>query len=122
MCKIIENHIIIISICLLVILYIVMNYDNIYNGVFNYRMVIKPILITAIISIILYMYATWDVKHTSVSNIPKENIKIDDFDLFDYNNKTANMFGGKQELTPKNLGDKNIFISQKQIAKYGIKI
>jgi hypothetical protein len=142
--SIFADYIILITILLFVVIYIINNFDNIkqgniYNGDFT-----KSLLLTAIIILVIYMFITWDDNNIdgdqNIENI-NENIDIPKFKLSNnvvneplkrlslskiMTNSQPVLVNSINNINPiKNSIDKydnpNIFISQKNIGKYGIK-
>ena len=148
-CKqIMINHTLIIIICLFLIVYIVINYSLISDGNIYGGNLPKTIIITGVIFLILYVFIIWEenddnkelVEQNDIEFIPKYkivnkiNIKEDisessqevqqnsqpDFLIKDkYNNKYNSKYI-KENLNNKQENS-NIFVSQKNKAKFGIK-
>jgi hypothetical protein len=147
--EIMINYSLIIIICLFLVVYIVINYSIVHDGNIYDGNIPKTIIITGIIFLILYIFLTWeDDNEEEIVLIPKykivnkininDNIRDNDNN---YNNKYTknnpenfiNNNDNKQEyITRQNnsvnkleISDKldhsNIFVPQKNKAKFGIK-
>lgn len=148
---------------LYVVIYIIINWENISNGNYWSGEIVKPILITGILFLITHMILTWDDENTPPQNeivLPKYKLGQNDnqakneiiaantnlltqslnnkyrivnkFDTPHYlnnpnpiSNPTLEQFGKiGQNLSHSDnnkLSNQNIFISQKNSSKYGIK-
>jgi hypothetical protein len=120
-----KEQIILTVIIIFIVLYIIINYNNMYNGLIinennNIR---KPLLLALIISLLGYLFVTWDDCNCQLDEIPKYKIvnnklnnKIDEpiiIDLPPYRFNSNNNFKNDNE---------SIFMSQKQAnARYGLK-
>jgi hypothetical protein len=149
--SIIQNNIILVFILIFTIVYLIINYDKIMNGITKNIDVGNTLLITIITVLILYLLTLDD------EIVIKEETDIPKFKLNDINNvvekdikggskyKIANniyssnfkkvlsydnsvglqgVSGGAERNTIPNINDfdnTNIFISQKHLGKYGIK-
>jgi hypothetical protein len=123
-----REQIILTVIIIFIVLYIIVNFDNIYNSnIFDENNNIrKPLLLALIISLLGYLFVTWDDNdsHKSEGIQPKYKIvnnrvnnKIEDqpiiIDLPPYRLNSNNNFKNDNE---------SIFMSQKQAnARYGLK-
>lgn len=156
------SNFVLVIITLFVVIYIIINYENVFNGdIFNGRLcIVKVVLITGIISLIVYLFTTWDIDdvqsdieikkftlnnnkiggHSPISkqilqptmkNILAENILAENIlaknILVDNRNKNAilpkyNIVNNLQSNNIDKLNDTNIFIPQKHIGRYGIKL
>ena len=119
-----KEQIILTVLIIFVVLYFIVNFNNIYNGSMfstnnNIR---KPLLLALIISLLGYLFVTWDNNSFS-EEIPKYKIVnnrnniIEDqpliIDLPPYKFNSNNNFKNDNE---------SIFMSQKQAnARYGLK-
>ena len=54
------NYIILITLCLFVVIYIIINYDMMKTGNYYNGDITKSVLLTGIIILLLYLLATWD--------------------------------------------------------------
>ena len=155
------DNIFLIAICMFVIIYIIINYDGVINGDIKNFEIIKSILITGIIILILYLFATWDNDdETNSIIIPKYKLGNNDV-INEYNNNNMipasmqsmplmqsmpvitsvpirntilknnngyskykivnNSLDNKSITNLDKLSNQNIFISHKNIEKYGLK-
>jgi hypothetical protein len=121
--NIIQSNIILISIIIFVVVFIIINYEKVVSGQTTNLNVGNPILISLVIILILYLLTMDDDKLYK-----EEKLEIPKFRLNDVNNNLENMKGGNKYKVANNLysnmndyENKNIFISQKYIGKYGIK-
>ena len=119
-----KEQIILTVLIIFVVLYVIVNINNIYNGLIfsSNNNIRKPLLLALIISLLGYLFVTWDCNNIS-EEIPKykiinkKNNYIDDqpiiIDLPPYKFNSNNNFKNDNE---------SIFMSQKQAnAKYGLK-
>ena len=155
--SIFADYIILITILVFVVIYIIINYDNIkqgniYNGDFT-----KSLLLTAIIILVVYMFITWDDNNIDCNQnieIINEDVDIPRFKLSNnnivneplINKRLSKMTTNSQPVLVNSLNNinkikydnqikslnsiknsidkydnQNIFISQKNLGKYGIK-
>lgn len=63
-----SSNIILFVVILFVIIYIIINWDNVYNGIFWSGEIVKPILISGILFLILHMILTWDDDNNEINN------------------------------------------------------
>ncbi len=92
------NYIILITLCLFVVIYIIINYDIVRNGNIYGGDITKSVLLTGIIILLVYLLVTWDddnidsekniVGGTIIINQPTDNIEIPKFSLADVNKLT----------------------------------
>ncbi len=92
------NYIILITLCLFVVIYIIINYDIVRNGNIYGGDITKSVLLTGIIILLVYLLATWDDDNvdseknitggTIIINQPVNDIEIPKFSLADVNNLT----------------------------------
>ena len=138
------NNLLLITLCLFVVIYIISNYQLIIDGKMFNGNYIKSILITGIIILILYLYATWDDNQNNTDDISIQKFKLNNInknsiienptsgknkyiiinnnDKFNINNNDKSNINNKIEKNSlSKLEDTNIFISQKKINKYGLK-
>ncbi len=119
-----KEQIILTVLIIFVILYIIVNIYNVSNGLIfsSNNNIRKPLLLALIISLLGYLFVTWDTSNSS-EEIPKYKIinninnYIDDqpivIDLPPYKFNSNNNFKNDNE---------SIFMSQKQAnAKFGLK-
>ena len=80
-----NNYFLLVTICLFVVIYYIMNQKNISEGTYNTNQLIKPVLLTVVITLILYLFYGCDDKTYSMhktykiinkSNAPKLNDNI----------------------------------------------
>ena len=121
-----KEQIILTVITIFVVLYIIVNYNNIYNGMIfsEVNNIRKPLLLALIISLLGYLFVTWDDGNSQLEEIPKYKIvnnklnnKIEELpiiiDIPPYRFNSNNNFKNENE---------SIFMSQKQAnARYGLK-
>lgn len=145
--EIMINYSLIIILCLFLVVYIVINYSIIQEGNIYGGNIPKTIIITGVIFLILYVFLTWDdennenyedivipkykinnkviIKEEPLNSTPKSILKISN----KYNSKYVNensvdkveKFINKNEISDNPLENSNIFVSQKNRAKFGIK-
>ncbi len=119
-----KEQIILTVLIIFVILYVIVNIYNVSNGLIfsSNNNIRKPLLLALIISLLGYLFVTWDTSNSS-EEIPKykiinkRNNYIDDqpivIDLPPYKFNSNNNFKNDNE---------SIFMSQKQAnAKFGLK-
>ncbi len=90
------NYIILITLCIFVVIYIIINYDMIKLGNYYRGDITKSVLLTGIIILLLYLLTTWDDVINSNSDNNQEvkinqeinNIEIPKFSLADVNRLT----------------------------------
>jgi hypothetical protein len=123
--KLYLENILLVCILLFVIIYIIFNYSNIINGNLNSNYLVKSILFTGILILIIHLFITWDEENNN------DEIIIEKFKLGDQKQqqngyskyKIVNNSLDNKSIT--NMADKlsnqNIFISHKNIGKYGVK-
>ena len=79
-----SSNVILFIALLFVIVYIVINWEQIYNGNYFSGQMVKPILVTGIIFLVAHMLITWDdnsIETEYPSDIPKYKLgNPDDFD------------------------------------------
>ncbi len=121
--NIIQSNIILISIIIFVVVFIIINYEKVVSGQTNNLNVGNPILISLVIILIFYLLTMDDDRIYK-----EEKLEIPKFRLNDINNNLENMKGGNRYKLANNLysnindyENKNIFLSQKHIGRYGIK-
>jgi hypothetical protein len=146
-CKqIMINHTLIIILCLFLIVYIVINYSLITEGNIYGGNLPKTIIITGIIFLILYIFITWQdednelVEQDDIHFIPKYKI-VNKINIKDDNsaesqemqqkiqnnlqpeNIIKNKYNSKykKEISSNKFENSNIFVPQKNKAKFGIK-
>ena len=146
-CKqIMVNHTLIIILCLFLIVYIVINYSLITEGNIYGGNLPKTIIITGIIFLILYIFITWQdednelVEQDDIHFIPKYKI-VNKINIKDDNsaesqemqqkiqnnlqpeNIIKNKYNSKykKEISSNKFENSNIFVPQKNKAKFGIK-
>jgi hypothetical protein len=119
-----KEQIILTVITIFVVLYIIVNYNNIYNGMIfsEVNNIRKPLLLALIISLLGYLFVTWDDGNSQLEEIPKYKI---------VNNKLNNKIEELPiiiDLPPYRFNNnyknenESIFMSQKQAnARYGLK-
>lgn len=98
--SLILNYIILITLCLFVVIYIIINFDKMKSGLYFKGDMAKTFLITTIILLLLYFYASWDDNdlgdsnqsnqsiHTDIDSIPK--FKLDNINNIPINNNPIN--------------------------------
>jgi hypothetical protein len=132
--KVLLNHVLIIIICLFVVVYIVINYNIIKNGNIYAGNFPKTFIITGIIFLILYIFMVWDDENEEIVYVPKYKI-VNKPILEEQYNENIQLTQPNQELKIENLNTKyikenlnfnnndnsNIFISNKNRSKFGIK-
>lgn len=100
------NYIILITLCIFVVIYIIINYDFIKIGNYYGGDITKSVLLTGIIILLLYLLATWDDENLSsnlennqevIINQDVNSIEIPKFNLADVN-RLANPALAKSEL------------------------
>jgi hypothetical protein len=119
-----KEQIILTVLIIFVILYVIVNINNISNGLIfsSNNNIRKPLLLALIIALLGYLFVTWDTSNSS-EEIPKykiinkRNNYMDDqpivIDLPPYKFNSNNNFKNDNE---------SIFMSQKQAnAKFGLK-
>lgn len=92
------NYIILITLCLFVVIYIIINYDTVRNGNIYGGDITKSVLLTGIIILLIYLLVTWDddnidsekniISINNTINQPIDNIEIPKFSLADVNKLT----------------------------------
>lgn len=91
------NYIILITLCIFVVIYIIINYDIIRMGNYYGGDITKSVLLTGIIILLLYLLATWDDEYvdSNLGNIQEvrinqdvNSIEIPKFSLADVNRLT----------------------------------
>lgn len=139
--EIIVNYSLIIIICLFLVVYLVINYSVIQEGNIYGGNIPKTIIITGIIFLIIYIFFTWedddDIEEIAVipkykiinvkDNVPDKTFKIENKHNAKYtesnlkeNSITKNINGAQKDLN--NIQENsNIFVPQKNKAKFGIK-
>lgn len=101
-----KNHLILTCLIVFVVIYIVINYNR-PDGQFLNGNLRTPILYSAVVVLALYLYCNWD------DEIPV--YKIGNRHHMERNSiGNTNFFGGNNE-------NDNIFISQRQANRFGIK-
>ena len=135
------ENIFLIIILLFVVIYLIFNYKNVIEGNFTSDNLVKSILITGIITLIIHLFLTWDDNNISELNNENKEIIIPKFKLGNLadDNSIKNSNGNSKykiinnsleninKLVKNNLNNEdkydnqNIFISHKNIGKYGIK-
>ncbi len=58
--KILSSYILLIALCIFVVIYLIINYDKVKAGDIYSGDLTKSILLTGIITLLIYMFATWD--------------------------------------------------------------
>jgi hypothetical protein len=143
-CKqIMINHTLIIILCLFLIVYIVINYSLISEGNIYGGNLPKSIIITGVIFLILYVFIIWEEEENTESMvqddiefIPKYKI-VNKINIKDNTSESArevqqklqpeliikNKYNSKyvKENSSNKQENSNIFVSQKNKAKFGIK-
>ncbi len=138
-CKqIMINHTLIIILCLFLIVYIVINYSVISEGNIYRGNLPKSLIITGVIFLILYVFVIWEEDNNElgaqdeIEFIPKYKI-VNKINIKENTSESANK--SQPELMIKNKynnkyvkenssnkqENSNIFVSQKNKAKFGIK-
>jgi hypothetical protein len=149
-CKeIMINHTLIIILCLFLIVYIVINYSLISEGNIYGGNLPKTIIITGVIFLILYVFVIWEEDNSesmiqdeiefipkykivnkinikdNTSELPREVQNKSQPDLIiknKYNSKyVKENSSNKHENSSNKQENSNIFVSQKNKAKFGIK-
>jgi hypothetical protein len=149
--EIMINYSLIIIVSLFLVVYFVINYDIVQEGNIYGGNIAKSIMITGAIFLILYIFLTWEdeeieeemiiiPKYKINNNIEindnspnntKANLKIEN----KYNTKYTkenltnnddlmnreNLVIEKQDISDNKLSNSNIFVTQKNKAKFGIK-
>ena len=108
-----KNHLILTCLIVFVVIYIVINYNR-PSGQFLNGNMRTPILYSAVIVLALYLYCNWDdeIPVYKIGNRHiMENKSIGNTNFLGGN---TNFFGGNNE-------NDNIFISQRQANRFGIK-
>jgi len=117
-----KNNLLIVSILLFVVIYVIMNYNQINNvGIFKGD-IVKSVLITGIVVLLLYLYSTWDDENS--------NEEIQKYKLVNNNQKLKlspppfgnnDLVNNVQKVGGTNLENNSIFLPHKNISKFGIK-
>jgi hypothetical protein len=95
------NYILLITLALFVVIYIIINYDIIKNGDYYKGDFTKTILLTGIVILLLYLFATWDDEEANFDN-QVDNIGIE-----------QNINNNVDSQIPKfSIGDVNKLINQ----------
>jgi len=118
--NIIMNNIILVGICIFTVIYIIINYNKVVNGSITNVDLFNSVLITLVIILILYILFDYENEDTNDIVIPKFRLNNGDTRYKIVNN----VEGGKLNINKTdidNLENTNIFISQKNIGKYGLK-
>ena len=122
--KNIKNNIFIICLLVFVVIYIILNYNNLYDSELIYNNIFKSLLITFLIVLILYITfdeeenITTNIKSNIVdNNIPKYKIMNDGGDVI---SKTNNKLFNLSKIS--NDDNKSIFISQQNTKKFGLNL
>lgn len=143
--EIMINHYLIIILCLFLVVYIVINYNTIQEGNIYGGNISKTIIISGIIFLILYIFMTWEdddiddeldenmviipkyriinkinIRDNEPKEINKENNYNNKYNK-DISNKTQQNSINKLEISDDKVENSNIFIPQKNKAKFGIK-
>ncbi len=90
-----SSNIILFIVLLFVIIYLVINWENVYNGNYWSGEIVKPILITGILFLIGHMILTWDDNQ----NVSEEDLVIPKYKLGQNDNLAKN------EIIAANLGN-----------------
>lgn len=137
-CKeIVLNHTLIIILCLFLIVYIVINYSIINQGNIYGGNIPKSIIITGVIFLILYIFVILDDENDNnkLENIDEDIVFIPKYKIVNKINvkentdkaqpelKIENKYNNKygKENSSNNQENSNIFVSQRNKAKFGIK-
>lgn len=122
--KNIKNNIFIICLLIFAVIYIILNYNNLYDSEFIYNNIFKSLLITFLIILILYVTLdeeenmSINVKSNIVdNNIPIYKIMNDGGDVVSKTNKKLFNFS-----KISNDDNKSIFISQQNTKKFGLNL
>jgi hypothetical protein len=99
------NNLIVITLCLYVIVYIALNYELLKEGKINYN-ITKPLMATALIIIICYIYATWNEDDEIEHYLTKEPIK---YKIVNPDNEFIDA-----------INNNDIFVPQNKRSKFGI--
>ncbi len=78
--SILKNYIFLVALCLFTVIFIIVNLDSVRNGDIYSGDLIKPILLTSIFSLLIYLFVTWD-----------DDELTDTSSLQDYNNKNVEL-------------------------------
>jgi hypothetical protein len=120
------SNIILFIVLLFVIAYIIINWDNVYNGNYWSGQIVKPILISGILFLIFHMILTWDDDQNisqsnelilpryklnqDINDVPNEiiavNTQIPNQNVQSLNNKYRVL--NKFDTTRNNLSNENI--------------
>jgi hypothetical protein len=148
--SIIQNNIILVSILIFTIVYVIINYDKIMNGITNNIDIGNTVLITIITVLILYLITLDDEIILKEQEIDIEKFKLNNVNnnsekdikggskykianniyssnlVLPYDNaiRLSGAARGIERNTMPNINDfdnTNIFISQKHLGRYGIK-
>ena len=121
--KLYLENILLVCILLFVIIYIIFNYSNIINGNLNSNYLVKSILFTGILILIIHLFVTWDEENNN--EIIIEKFKLGDQKQQNGYSKYKIVNNSLDNKSITNMADKlsnqNIFISHKNIGKYGVK-
>lgn len=140
--KIMINHVLIIIVCLFLVVYVIINYNLINDGNIYAGNLPKTFIITGVIFLILYVFLIWEdsedleMQEDDLVFVPKYkiankiNIKENTTDKKKILNikplqelKIDNKYNNKytKENSSNGLENSNIFISNKNKSKFGIK-
>ncbi len=104
------NYILLITLALFVVIYIIINYDIIKNGDYYKGDFTKTILLTGIVILLLYLFATWDDEEVNFDN-QVDNLDIEQNGQNILNEQNIN--NNVDSQIPKfSLGDVNKLINQ----------
>ena len=140
--QIMINHVLIIIVCLFLVVYVVINYNLINQGNIYAGNLPKTFIVTGVIFLILYVFLIWDdsedltIQEDDIVFVPKYkiankiNIKENTTDKTQILNvkpqqefKIENKYNNKyiKENSSNGQENSNIFISNKNKSKFGIK-
>ena len=118
------SNIILFIILLFVIVYLIINWKKILSGDILYGELVKPILISGIIFLIIHLFLTLDNKENNYDNdiiIPKFKLGQNSQSLTNKYKIINNSLDVKSIGNQDKLSNQHIFISQKNLNKYGLK-
>jgi len=117
--SIIQNNILLVGLCIFVVVYIIINYNKVKEGIINNVDIGNTILITLITALVLYLLTMDENDKKDEINIPK--FKLSNVNAMNGVNEIKNGLKYRIVNSINDLDNHNIFISQKNIGKYGIK-
>ena len=121
--KIIKNNIFITCILVFVVIYIILNYSDLFNYKFMYTNIFKSILITLLIVLIFYLIFDDDdndnIQSKLIENDKQSKYKI----MNDGNNQMTKLNNKLYNLNRiSNDDNRSIFISQQNNKKFGLNL